>query len=44
MSEVFQNSKIHYQKVIIGKKRRKRINENKSGTKELGIANTKVKK
>ncbi len=44
MSEEFQNSKIHYQKVIIGKKRRNRINENKSGIKGLGIVNYKIKK
>ncbi len=43
MSEENQNRKSHYQKVIIGKKRRKRINEDKSGTKVLGILNLKIK-
>ncbi len=44
MSEEKLNRKNHYQKVIIGKKRRKRINEDKSGTKGLGILKSKIKK
>ena len=44
MSEENQNRKSHYQKVVIGKKRRKRINEDKSKTKGLGMLNIKVKK
>ncbi len=44
MSEEKQYRKSQYQKVIIGKKRRKRINEEKSGNKGFGIFNPKVKK
>ncbi len=44
MSEENQNRKSHYQKVVIGKKRRKRINEDISTSKGLGIFNLKSKK
>ncbi len=44
MSEENQNRKSKYQKVVIGKRRRKRINEDKSESKRIGILNVKIKK